>query len=386
MQQLAAAGALVDEGQLKQYHCPPLHHAAQAGCTTLVAALLQAGADPGNTTPQGYTVLHAAAVSGRREVVQQLVEALGPSRAAEVVNKLGRLQCGEQRVTPLHVAAHLGHLEVAMALVAAGADELIDGSCVEPLVVALAAGQSHLVPLLVTPTIVNEQYNGCRIRGGDRIECITPLHMAAVCPVPKVQEARPEEVPQLVAAAVRAVKALLAAGADTSVRNSLGRTPLAEAVECGHCEVVQVLLRHEVEQYKQQLEKHQHQHQHQQHPQQQQQQQQQQEQQKQKPSAASVLQEVGGKALITGDGRTWQLLMTQAAEILGEQGVHSLWHAFKQQLQQEVQQQQQQRQQKLLGCAPYQQAVKALDAWVSCWAAAAGQLATQRRQLVVLPA
>jgi hypothetical protein len=86
VQQLVAAGAEV-EGDVGQDRDTPLYWAADLGCPTLVAALLQAGADPDHIRTCGVPILHAAARSGSREVVEQLLGALGSSRTAQLVRQ-----------------------------------------------------------------------------------------------------------------------------------------------------------------------------------------------------------------------------------------------------------------------------------------------------------
>jgi ankyrin repeat protein len=158
LQQLVAAGAKVEVVDACRHHLTPLHYAAKAGCSTLVAALLQAGADPGSTTPTGYTVLHAAASSRSLEVVQQVLGALGSSRAAGLVNAKGMADPEDTASAPLHLAAAEGHLEVVEALVAAGADkEQKDSDGATPLHQALLEHHCHLVPLLVTPGNANQR-------------------------------------------------------------------------------------------------------------------------------------------------------------------------------------------------------------------------------------
>jgi ankyrin repeat protein len=345
--QLVTAGAPVKVWWWEK-QTTPLHYAAEAGCSILVTALLQAGVDPSIINPYGYTVLHAAARSGSWEVVQRLRGALGSSRAARLVRMPGSPSSILPSSTPLNLAVDNGHLEVAEALVAAGANpEEPIGGVGTLLHRALARGHCHLVPLLVTPGSVNMR----RSWPND-----TALHLAAAY---RWQHAQCKQ--QLVAAAVRAAAALLAAGADPHAKGRHGLTPLETAAAQGHSEVLQVLLEHEVRQrgLKQR----------------------QQAGHDQQPLA--LLQQLGIPALKGGNGPTWRFLLTLAADAGGPGGVRSLWSAMKQQLQTQN-----------LGMAglyagmpppsgppPRDQATCILDAWVDCWVAACRDLAAQRSKV-----
>jgi ankyrin repeat protein len=140
--------------------------------------------------------------------------------------------------TPMHWPALEGHLKIAEVLVAAGANvNQQDSYGFTPLNRALQGGHCHLVSLLLTSANVNQEQ---------------PLHQAAVQPSKLQVQQHPERREQLITAAVAAVQALLAAGADTQSKDWKGRTPLAAALADGHRQVVQVLLRHELQQYKEQ--------------------------------------------------------------------------------------------------------------------------------------
>jgi hypothetical protein len=338
-----------------------------------VAALLQAGADPGYTTPTGYTLLHAAATSASREVVQQVLGALGSSRVAELLCSGG---AGYKRTTPLHLAAIRGCLEVAEALVAAGADrEQQDAEGCTPLHVALTSpGYCHLVPLLVTPGNVNVLYGTSDI---GPLAGSTPLHEAVTCPHRRYAELPLDAMQLQVAATLQAVAALLAAGADLSAKDSAkdrgGYTPLALAATKGHSEVLQVLLRHVLQQHKAKQQA------------QQQPQQPQQQQQQSHGQHMLLLQEAGAMALAKCSD-TWQVFLLLVLETLGEEGMHSWWAGVKQQLRQleQLEQGVEEEPGGFFGrCRIFKEytPVLVLGQVVECWAAACKQLATQRQQV-----
>jgi hypothetical protein len=317
-----------------------------------VAALLQAGADPGYTTPKRYTLLHAAVDSGSREVVQQALGALGSSRVAEVLGS----RPGAEAVPPLHSAACSGYLEVAEALVAAGADKEEQNEVgMTALHMALARGQCHLVPLLVTPGIVNQQYSS----GATKLfyTCLTgdtPLHQAVVRPWSQQLDMNSgPEYQAMVTAAQQAVAALLTAGADTSAKDKEGHTPLAVAAAQGKPEVMEVLLKHVLQQYTAEL----------------------QSQQQQGHDYMRMLQKASAMSVVHGSN-TWQVFLPMVADTLGEEGVRSMWYGDEQQ-----QPQHQQPDEEEGGISDPYKAGRIVSTMLRCWTAAWDNLATQRRQL-----
>jgi hypothetical protein len=298
-----------------------------------------------------FTVLHAAASSKSVEVVQQVLSALG-SKAKAVLRDLGYCYRKNGSGTwgmPLHLAAAAGSAEVVQALVAAGADrDRHDAYGNTPLHSAVAAHQYHLVPLLVTPSNINH----ATATG-------TALHMAAshraAFGTPEQQALRDR------VAASGAVSQLLEAGANARARNPAGLTPLAVAAGWGPAEVLQALLQHHLQQQRQQ----------QQH-------------ELSRDQVLLVLQQAADHALKLGWGPTWRLLLTTALDMLGEEGMHSLWRTCKQKFQQNAAQEP--------WCYADSRRRSMLDAWVGAWLSGCQELATQRscitrrlQQLVISP-
>ena len=96
----------------------PLHYSAYRGHAGIVAALLQAGADPNLRTKSGElrtsdrgTALHLAADGGNIEIVVALLNAGANPSARD-----------DSGWTPLHYAAFDGHAEIVTTLLEAGAD------------------------------------------------------------------------------------------------------------------------------------------------------------------------------------------------------------------------------------------------------------------------
>ncbi len=92
-----------------------LHFAAGAGCVEIVEVLLRLGVDPNIQGRGEHTPLYCAANECASEAGPDVVRAL--VRAGADVNACGSVT----RATALHMAARRGHVEIAQALLDAGA-------------------------------------------------------------------------------------------------------------------------------------------------------------------------------------------------------------------------------------------------------------------------
>lgn len=117
----------------------PLILASWIGCSGVVRALLDAGADSSIAEDDGITPLYAAASFGSVPVIKMLLEAGAPLEAANC-----------QGGTSLHMAAEEGHSAVISALVQAGAKtgtRRWDGAT--PLYLAARNGHTETVRVLL---------------------------------------------------------------------------------------------------------------------------------------------------------------------------------------------------------------------------------------------
>ncbi|MBY5855039.1 ankyrin repeat domain-containing protein [Rhizobium ruizarguesonis] len=110
LEQALAGGAKVDDRAADQ--ATPLIAAALGKQADIVELLLNKGADVTARNSGGFTPLHAAAYAGSAAIARQLL-AKGAS-LDDAANKAG--------VTPLMVAGEQNHLDVAVLLIAEGAD------------------------------------------------------------------------------------------------------------------------------------------------------------------------------------------------------------------------------------------------------------------------
>jgi len=202
VRRLIAEGAEVN---LSYRSDAPLHAAVATGRLEVAELLLAAGADP-NLRGFTGTPLHLASAGGHLALVKLLVD------DGADVNALSTFG-----TTPLFLAAQNGHLEVAVALLAEGADVNLRGNAYRPppLVGAVRFGRLELVRLLIDA--------GARIDWIDPTCGQTALHISVM----NTDEA--------------VTRDLLDAGADPTVRDQRGETPLTLAQQRGDGPLVGLL-------------------------------------------------------------------------------------------------------------------------------------------------
>jgi ankyrin repeat protein len=155
------------EGRFNGYTA--LHAAAMMNSTGMVRMLVEAGADIDTIDDAGWNAVHWAARKGNVEMLR-LLRAAGSWLHTGDVFGFTALHCavaadsapaveeilswseaklnavGERRLTPLHLAAHLGFLRIAELLVDAGADVnavVEEAPGVQSTVLRLAAVSDH---------------------------------------------------------------------------------------------------------------------------------------------------------------------------------------------------------------------------------------------------
>jgi len=222
-----------------------LQLAVRKGLVKVVNKLIAAGIDVNQSSEDGVTPLFIAALIGHIEVVLALIAANSDVNLAE-----------SNGVTPLLIAACKGHHEVVAALITAPGIMVnqAENNGVTPLLIAACKGQHEVVAALITaPGIIVNQAatdNG-----------ITPLYSAAhqghhevvavliTAPGIMVNQARTDSgaTPLYVAAQnghLAVVAALIAAQGImvNQARTDSGATPLYTAAQNGHQEVVSALI------------------------------------------------------------------------------------------------------------------------------------------------
>jgi ankyrin repeat protein len=117
----ALLAAKADPDLANRYGVTPLLQASRVGNAAIVEALLKAGADPAKAVRGGETPLMAAAGAGNLDAVKRLLDRKIDVNAKEP----------EQGQTALMWASAEGHLPVVKALIAAGADVNVQARPVE---------------------------------------------------------------------------------------------------------------------------------------------------------------------------------------------------------------------------------------------------------------
>lgn len=195
---VAALAAGADVNQRDASSRTALHMAASRKSAEIVVLLLDAGADvdaEADATAGRVHPLHWAANFGRAANVKALLE---HGAKVDVVTLQGD--------TALLLAAKSGHVEVAEALLQAGANPLAEEATYgdTPIYLAAMAGHVKLVELMVA--------NGVDVNLRNSRTGETPLWVAAM-------DDR-----------VEVIAYLLASGADPNIANASGSTPIKMAI------------------------------------------------------------------------------------------------------------------------------------------------------------
>lgn len=155
----------------------------------------------------GETPLTCAARAGHIKICELLLdEGAFINQTTQYVNQ-----------TPLHVATEHGNTDVVEYLINQGADaQIADNVNISPLYTAIKGGNSYLVHLLIDA--------GCDVNLGSQDHA--PIFLAARLGLLAITQM------------------LCEAGCNKDVANKYGVTPLAEAVQKDHIDIVEYLIQH----------------------------------------------------------------------------------------------------------------------------------------------
>ena len=178
-----------------------IHKSVEEGNIEAVKQHLAAETDVNAKAEDGHTPLHIAAVNGKKEIAELLID-----KGADVNAKYDGW-------TPLHDAASYGHKEIAELLITNGAD--VNAKDIIGFTPLQFAQTKEIAELLIT--------NGADVNAKDKYGR-TPLHDRAFNVSKEIAEL------------------LIANGADVNAKNDLGRTPLHNAAWRVQMEIAELLI------------------------------------------------------------------------------------------------------------------------------------------------
>eukprot|EP00752_Nemacystus_decipiens_P001326 g1316.t1 len=225
--------------------------AVEEGHVDIVKRMATSSANVDEAGAGGNTPLHLAAMGDKAEIVSVLCAWQSFSR------RVDRTKENDRGYTPLHEAAHGGHVAATIALIAAGVDVNLRPGALSVPALSLAASRGHV------DVVGAFLLHGARVNAAD-IKGFTALHNASTSTNVGVIDALIEaganvearlygsrETPLHLAASnsscLEAVSALLRHGARVDPQTAQGGTPLhyaaASAGRAGIAGVVDLLLR-----------------------------------------------------------------------------------------------------------------------------------------------
>ena len=214
---LALLPVLVDKGAKLSARSvrgeTPLHSAAGAGLASMVQALLSEGANLRARDNRDYCAIHTAAGAGNLGAFQVLLE---HGEYPEVLTD------GDNKMTPLHIAATNGHREIVQCLLDKRVN--VDRSTTDgktALHLAAEVGQVSILTMLIKAG--SDRNKRIRNSSGN-----TALHGAAAT------------------GNVQVVESLIRQECNTTISNANGETALHLAASQGHDAIVKLLIKTKV--------------------------------------------------------------------------------------------------------------------------------------------
>jgi palmitoyltransferase len=199
--------------------------AVQYGAVDRVIELIEGGYDPNQRDHENVTLLHWSAINNRKEVVQYLL-----SKGSEI-DAIG----GDLQSTPMHWATRQGHLSMVVLLLNSGADaSILDGEGCNCLHLAAQFGHTAIAAFLIAK---GEEINATDASGmtalmwsAYRISTNDPTRLLITLGASlNLSDHKHKNTALHWAVYSRnsnAVSLLLKAGADTTITNGVGDTPL----------------------------------------------------------------------------------------------------------------------------------------------------------------
>ena len=211
-----------------------------------LAGVASAQVAPAPDDVAGYSGLHAAAHAGD---VGQIAALAASGADPDVRDRAGR--------TPAHVAAFASNDEALRALAAAGADlNALEGQAYDVVTIAAVADDPELVALAMDlgnrADLITSPYDGTALIAAAHLghHEVVRLLAAGGAPLDHVNNLGWTALMEAVVLGdggsdhVATVEVLLAAGADPTIADRDGVTPLAHAEARGYSEIVALLAAH----------------------------------------------------------------------------------------------------------------------------------------------
>ncbi|XP_065062630.1 ankyrin repeat, PH and SEC7 domain containing protein secG-like [Rhopilema esculentum] len=206
--------ASTNEDGLNLWDLPRLHRAAYKNKIQKLQSLLKKRrVDINKKDVEGRTALHYGCLAGRIQVVRLILDADGKI----TIDRFGR--------SPVFMAIKNGHLDIVKVFYGIEFDfNRPDHAGTTPLHYAIFRKKMEIAEYLVKQVHVNVNARDMHIS--------TPLHEAVLAGLPNV------------------VLLLVKNGAETEIREIIGKTPLLLAIVKGEEECVEILLRYGAEIYR----------------------------------------------------------------------------------------------------------------------------------------